>query len=115
MRYRYLFALAALLLLGIVAWLSPSNALVIAYKLAVATCAAVLGYYLDLGMLPYAQPSHYLRGSWRREVQEHGWHYAARDRANFPVAEGCEKLFIAACLRRAGMVCVFVYAASAGL
>lgn len=50
----WLFIAAALL--AAIAWAAPQNIPVVGYKLALATSGAVLGYWIDRGIFPYARP-----------------------------------------------------------
>lgn len=50
----WLFISAALL--AAIAWTAPQNIPVVGYKLALATTGAVLGYWIDRGLFPYARP-----------------------------------------------------------
>lgn len=85
----------AVVLAAAVALLSPQQLPVAAYKLALVTIAGYLGYWLDRWCFPYARPDSFLTSSdWRADKQP------ADDRANHPVAEGCEQIYAAAMLRR---------------
>ena len=46
----------ALLLLGAIAWLSPQQLPVVLYKLALYSLFAVVGYWADRSLFPYARP-----------------------------------------------------------
>lgn len=48
--------LVSLLLAGLIAWLSPQQLPVAAYKVALVTTAAWLGYWIDRRAFPYARP-----------------------------------------------------------
>lgn len=50
------FMLLAIVLLVVIFFLSPQQMPVILYKLALVTLAAVLGYWLDRHIFPYARP-----------------------------------------------------------
>lgn len=50
-----------MLLLGIIALVSPQQLPVVIYKLALITLAAVLGYWLDRSLFPKARPGQYLK------------------------------------------------------
>lgn len=85
----------AAVLVAAVALLSPQQLPVAAYKLALVTIAGYLGYWLDRWCFPYARPDSFLTSSdWRADKQP------VDDRANHPVAEGCEQIYAAAMLRR---------------
>ena len=53
--------LTSVLLLGIIALVSPQQLPVVIYKLALITLAAVLGYWLDRSLFPKARPGQYLK------------------------------------------------------
>jgi len=85
----------AVVLVAAVALLSPQQLPVAAYKLALVTIAGYLGYWLDRWCFPYARPDSFLTSSdWRADKQP------SDDRANHPVAAGCEQIYAAAMLRR---------------
>jgi len=43
-------------LIGVIAWLSPQQLPVSLYKLSLITMAAVVGYWIDRSLFPYARP-----------------------------------------------------------
>jgi hypothetical protein len=58
------WALAALALLALVAAISPAQAPVVLYKSALVTLGAVLGYWLDRALYPYARPHELIGEDW---------------------------------------------------
>ena len=56
--------LAALLLVAI-AIVAPPQLPVVLYKACLVALAAVLGYWLDRALFPYARPDGYLKYDWR--------------------------------------------------
>lgn len=48
--------LVTLVLIGLIAWLSPQQLTVSLYKLSLITMAAVVGYWIDRSLFPYARP-----------------------------------------------------------
>lgn len=50
------FYLATIALIGVVAVLSPQQLPVSVYKLSLITLAALVGYWLDRSLFPYARP-----------------------------------------------------------
>lgn len=110
-RWRLLFfGLAAAGLQVVLALVSPAQAPVVLYKLALVTLAAILGMFFDMAAFPFAAPHSYLDGDWKRAsgvTAAHG--------PDFPIAGQCRLPFVAACLRRAVVVAAFVVAVSVGL
>jgi len=51
--------LVSILLLYVVAVISPKESLVILYKLSMVTTGAVLGYWIDRALFPYDRPHSY--------------------------------------------------------
>lgn len=48
--------LITLILIGLIAWLAPQQLPVSLYKLSLITMAAVVGYWIDRSLFPYARP-----------------------------------------------------------
>lgn len=48
--------LITLVLIGLIAWLAPQQLPVSLYKLSLITMAAVVGYWIDRSLFPYARP-----------------------------------------------------------
>ena len=98
-----LFLLLAVILLAAIALLSPVQLPVVLYKAALISLAAVLGYWLDRALFPYARPDGYLEKDWRLGTDE------PEGEADYRIAHGYERAFTAAMLRRAIVVgCVTI-------
>lgn len=61
-----LFLVLAVVLLACIAVVSPVQLPVALYKLTLIALAAVIGYWLDRALFPYARPDSYLERDWRR-------------------------------------------------
>ena len=99
----------ALLLLVVIALLSPQQLPVTLYKLSLITLAAVVGYWLDRSLFPYARPDGYLSFRW------HGRGKADDYNADHPIADGYYLVFALAMLRRALIVAAVVLVVALGL
>ena len=105
-----LFIVLAVLLLALIAVVSPVQLPVVLYKAALISLAAVLGYWIDRSLFPYARPDSYLWRDWRKGTDE------PEGEADFPVAdEAYMAAFCAAQLRRAVVVGCVVLGTAAGL
>lgn len=105
-----LFLLIAAALLAVIAMVSPAQLPVVLYKAALISLAAVLGYWIDRSLFPYARPDSYLWRDWRKGTDE------PEGEADFPVAdEAYMAAFCAAQLRRAVVVGCVVLGTAAGL
>ena len=104
-----LFILLAILLLAAIAVVSPVQLPVVLYKAALIALAAVIGYWLDRALFPYARPDSYLERDWRRGTTE------PEGDADFRVVSGYELVFTAAMLRRAVVVGCVVIGVAMGL
>ncbi len=100
--------LAALLLVAI-AIVAPAQLPVVLYKAALVALAAVLGYWLDRALFPYARPDGYLQIDWRHGTDEPEFE------ADYPVAPGCHREFCVSQVRRAVIVGCVVLAMALGL
>lgn len=100
--------LANVLILA-VALMAPHQAPVLVYKLGAVAAGGCLGYLLDRAGFPYAQPSGYLRVDWR-EVDNF-----EDDRVDYGFAFGGELPFLAACARRAVIMCACMVAVALAL
>ncbi|OSN03190.1 hypothetical protein AU512_15445 [Lonsdalea iberica] len=96
--------LTAVLLLGLIALVSPQQLSVVIYKISLITLAAVLGYWLDRSLFPKASLGQYL---------EHDPEQMAR--GHYPVRAGCELIFAAVLLRRAIIVAAVCLSVATGL
>ncbi len=61
---------AAVLLAVAIAVISPQQLPVALYKLSLISLAAVVAYWLDRCLFPYARPDAYLRRDWRHGTDE---------------------------------------------
>ncbi|HIA7749082.1 TPA: putative holin [Escherichia coli] len=95
---------AAVLLLLIIAPVSPQQLPVVVYKLSLISLAAVLGYWLDRSLFPKARPGQYLKHD-ERLMAEGRW----------PVQTGLHLVFSAALIRRALIVAAVCLAVAMGL
>ena len=105
-----LFVLLAALLLAVVAALSPVQLPVVLYKAALVALAAVIGYWLDRALFPYARPDSYLWRDWRKGTDE------PEGDVDFPIADAdYMAAYCTAQLRRAVVVGCVVLGVAAGL
>lgn len=105
-----LFLLLAILLLVVIAVAKPVQLPVVAYKVALVALAAVMGYWLDRALFPYARPDSYLWRDWRKGTDE------PEGEVDFPLANVAYiPAFCAAQLRRALVVGGVVLGVAAGL
>lgn len=95
---------AAVLLLLIIALVSPQQLPVVVYKLSLISLAAVLGYWLDRSLFPKARPGQYLKHD-ERLMAEGRW----------PVQTGLHLVFSATLIRRALIVAAVCLAVAMGL
>jgi len=105
-----LFIILAIALLALIAVLSPVQLPVVAYKAALIALAAVLGYWLDRVLFPYARPDSYLYRDWRHGTDE------PEGDVDFPVAKPeYIRAFCTAQIRRAVIVGCVVIGVAVGL
>ena len=97
------------LLLVVIAVIAPPQLPVVLYKACLVALAAVLGYWLDRALFPYARPDGYLVRDWR-----HGTDEPVGD-VDYPVVQGYIRVFTAAMIRRALVVGAVVLGVAAGL
>ena len=90
--------LLALLLLACIAIVAPPQLPVVLYKACLIALAAVLGYWLDRALFPYARPDGYLQRDWRYGTDE------PEGEVDYPVVHGYHHAFITAMIRRAIVV-----------
>lgn len=110
-----LWLLIAAVLLAAIGVLSPVQLPVVLYKAALIALAAVLGYWLDRVLFPYARPDSYLHRDWR--CREPGGHSPPTPdgEVDFPVVPMYLRTFNAAMLRRAVVVGAVVLGVATGL
>ena len=104
-----LFIVLAVLLLALIAVVSPVQLPVVLYKAALIALAAVIGYWLDRALFPYARPDSYLQQDWRLGTLE------PVDDADYPVCERYTREFCVAQIRRAIIVGAVVIGVAMGL
>ena len=102
----------ALLLLALIAWLSPAQLPVVIYKLSLESVAAIIGYHLDRALFPYASPASYLKQDWKG-----GYRFLPRadNEPEHPVCEGYLLVFALVVLRRALIVGAVMLGVTLGL
>ncbi len=105
-----LFLVLAVLLLAAIAMIKPDNLPVVLYKAALIALAAVIGYWLDRALFPYARPDSFLWRDWRKGTDE------PEGDVDYPIAN-TEYLaaYCTAQLRRAIVVGCVVLGVAAGL
>lgn len=101
--------LLAAALLVVIAFAAPQQLKVVAYKLALVTLAAVIGYWVDRLVFPYARPDGYLCEDWR-----HGTDEPSGD-VDYAVIHDYRHVFMAAQIRRAIILGSVVLAMALGL
>lgn len=104
-----LWLLLAVLLLLLIGLISPVQLPVVLYKAALIALAAVLGYWLDRALFPYARPDGYLQRDWRYGSEE------PEGDADFPVVAHHMHAFCTAMIRRAIVVGMVVIGVALGL
>jgi hypothetical protein len=103
-------ALLAVCLQVAIHFFSPAQSPVVLYKLALVAIAVVLAVFCDVAVFPFARPDSYLDKDWRNDPDADN-----PNNADYPIAEGYEEAFCAACMRRALIIAAFVLAVSLGL
>lgn len=101
--------LTALLLIIAIALISPQQLPVALYKLSLISLAAVVAYWLDRSLFPYARPDSYLQYDWRCTGT------SCEMDADHQVAQRYHQVFAAAMLRRAIIVGAVVVGVAMGL
>ena len=105
-----LFLLLAVLLLACIAAVSPVQLPVVLYKAALVMLAAVIGYWLDRALFPYARPDSFLWRDWRRCSDEQ------EGDVDYPIASPLYMTaYCVAQLRRAAVVGCVIFGMAAGL
>jgi hypothetical protein len=104
----------AILLFLVIAYIAPQQLPVTIYKLSLITIAAVIGYWIDRELFPYARPDGFIDtspdGSPDPELDETDHALLLID----PGAQNLARLFAAAQLRRALVVSACVIAVALG-
>ena len=101
--------LTALLLIIAIALISPQQLPVALYKLSLISLAAVVAYWLDRSLFPYARPDSYLLRDWRHGTEEPEFE------ADYPVLAEHMLPFCVSMLRRAIIVGAVVVGVALGL
>ena len=101
--------LTALLLIIAIALISPQQLPVALYKLSLISLAAVVAYWLDRSLFPYARPDSYLKYDWRCTGT------SCELDADHQVAQDYHQVFASAMLRRAIIVGAVVVGVALGL
>lgn len=105
-----LFLLVAVLLLAVIVAVYPDKFAVVVYKAALIALAAVIGYWLDRALFPYARPDSFLWRDWRKGTDE------PEGDVDYPVAgNNYMAAYCVAQLRRAIVVGCVVLGVAAGL
>ena len=103
------------LALGLLYLLASNQVGVVAYKVGLVAAGLIIGLAADMLAFPYAAPDGYLDLDWHEGKHWPDGNESCEYRADYPVAVGCEKLFVAAQLRRAALVIVSILAVCLGL
>ncbi|WP_103035214.1 putative holin [Castellaniella caeni] len=103
------FILLAAALIGLIAAISPVQLPVVVYKLSLISLAAVVAYWLDRALFPYARPDGYLERDWRCG------NCADTSLVDYPIVSEYRRAFVGACLRRAVIVAGVVIGVALGL
>ncbi|KFK92770.1 MULTISPECIES: putative holin [unclassified Serratia (in: enterobacteria)] len=96
--------LTAVLLLVLIALVSPQQLPVVIYKLSLITLAAVLGYWLDCSLFPKSRPGQYLKHD-----------PVLMAEGKYPVNPGDQRVFAAVLIRRALIVAAVCLSVAMGL
>ncbi len=102
-------AVIAVALMAALLLLSPMQAQVALYKVALVFAAGYIGYWFDVALFPYARPNGFLAREWQ---DEKGFRTHAPDHA---VVDGYQQVFAAAMLRRAVVIGCCMLAVGLGL
>lgn len=99
----------AVVLLVVIGFVSPVQLPVVLYKASLVALFAVVGYYIDRGLFPYARPDGFLCRDWRKGTKE------PEDEVDYPVVPTYQRVYCAAMVRRAVVVGTVVLAGALGL
>ena len=103
------FGLLAVALIVLIAAIAPVQLPVVAYKLTLISLAAIVAYWLDRALFPYARPDGYLAKDWREGA------CIGTSPVDYPIVQEYRLAFIGACLRRAIVVLAVVIGVALGL
>lgn len=112
-RLNWLVALSAALLI-ILSILAPHQIVVALYKINLITISALVGYWIDRTIFPYARPDGYLIYDWRQQKQKLS-HCGTDEQVDFSVVKDHQLAFSAAMLRRALIMIAVVLGVALGL
>lgn len=110
-RWLTLCGLVTMLILALLAAISPQQLPVIAYKAALVSFAACVGVWLDRAIFPYARPSGYLRRDWVRDPDADG----GDDEPDFEICGNYIRPFAVATIRRGIIVGMVILGMCLGL
>ena len=109
----------AVILLAVIAVLSPEQLGVTLYKLSLVSIAAILGYHLDRALFPYASPGSYLLDNWKKKARGKAGNPAngiqCFNTPEYPVVKGYELIFATVLIRRALIVAAICIGVTMGL
>lgn len=94
--------------------IAPEQMPVVLYKASVAVLAAVIGYWVDRAIFPYARPDSYLVDDWRR-TKKFLSKYGEPGAVDHPVVGGYQQVYSATQIRRALIIVAFVIGVGLGL
>lgn len=112
-RLNWLVALSAALLI-ILSILAPHQIVVALYKINLITIAALVGYWIDRIIFPYARPDGYLTYDWRQQKQKLS-DCGTDEKVDFSVVKDHQLAFSAAMLRRSLIMIAVVLGVALGL
>ncbi|MEQ9845190.1 putative holin [Pectobacterium brasiliense] len=78
----------AVILLIVIALVSPAQLSITVYKLSLVSVAVVLGYHLDRALFPYASPGSYLIDDWKSTQGKPVLGVGGRNEPEYPIATG---------------------------
>ncbi|GKS85552.1 putative holin [Acidovorax sp. SUPP1855] len=104
-----LWLVLAVVLIVLIAAIAPQKLSLTIYKASLVALAAVMGYWLDRALFPYARPDSYLHRDWRLGTTE------PEHDADFPIVQPYLRAFCAAQLRRAIVVAAVVIGVAQGI
>lgn len=87
----------------------PQQAAVAYYKFSLVIGAALLGYWIDRALFPYARPDGYLKDFWQKGSEE------PIGNVDYEVVEQYNRVFAAAMIRRAIIIAATVLGVTLGL
>ncbi|AKO45694.1 putative holin [[Haemophilus] ducreyi] len=109
------WVVSSLVLLIVIALVSPQQLPVVLYKLALVCMAAIIGYHLDRALFPYSSPGGYLAINWKAYFKHQHTKNADQAKPEYPVHKGYELIFALVVLRRALIVGAVILGVTLGL